>query len=220
MSQFIKVNSDLCTECTLCEPACDVNAIKVGRKYISGGWEQEYLYIGANIAINHIICHSCWECVDICPTGAISINGTTNSGSGNGSTEGGLPPFVIQSQLFFSQYNNSLLKQKMDALGLVNGIKGLNAVAVEKLVSSLGGELTTEAKYILKGPLGKVAAVGTVLQGVSTIVAFSDGEITNEDWTNLGLTLLGAAGFIPGPIGLIATGISVGIAIYDSQNNN
>ena len=68
--------------------------------------------------------------------------------------------------------------------------------------------------------MGKVAAVGTVLQGVSTIVAFSDGEITNEDWTNLGLTLLGAAGFIPGPIGLIATGISVGIAIYDSQNNN
>ncbi|UUC44591.1 ATP-binding protein [Flavobacterium cerinum] len=219
MSRFIKVNSDLCTECTLCEPVCDVNAIKVGRKYISGGWEQDYFYIGANIAINHIICHSCWECVEICPTGAISINGSTNPGFGNGNSDG-LPSFVIQNYSFFTQYNNSLLKEKMDGLELVNGIKGLNAVAVEKLVSSLGGELTTDAKYILKDPLGKIAAVGTVLQGISTIVAFSDGEITNEDWTNLGLTLLGAAGFIPGPIGLIATGISVGIAIYDSQNTN
>ncbi|HRB71161.1 MAG TPA: hypothetical protein PK776_04870 [Flavobacterium sp.] len=178
MSRFIKISADNRVERGLSKPACDVNAIKVGRKYISAGWDQDYLYIGVNIAINHIICHSCWECIDICPTGAISINGSTNPGYGN-ENSGGLPPFVIQSQQFFTHYNNSLLKQKMDDLVLVDGIKGLNAFAVEKLVSSLGGELTTDAKYILKGPLGKIAAVGTVLQSISTIVAFSDGEITN-----------------------------------------
>lgn len=107
----------------------------------------------------------------------------------------------------------------MDALGLADGIKSLNAAAIKSLVTSVGGEMTSDVHNIIKGAplLSSIAAVGTVIDGLDTVVAFSDGEITNDDWIQLGQTIIGVASFIPGPIGLIATGISVGMAIYDIQ---
>jgi len=123
-------------------------------------------------------------------------------------------------QDFFESHTADDIGNVMNAAGLANGIQTLNHSAINQLVVATGGEPITALKEVAsKTGLGKICAIGAVYDGIETIVAFTDGEITNEDWESLGMTLLNTASFIPGPIGLIATGISVGIAVYDIVNN-
>ncbi|MFB5945719.1 hypothetical protein [Albibacterium profundi] len=69
-----------------------------------------------------------------------------------------------------------------------------------------------------KTGLGRICAAGVVFDGLQTIVAFSDGEITGDDWLSLAGTLAGGLAFVPGPWGVVGAGISVGIAIIKAKN--
>jgi ferredoxin/flavodoxin len=55
---YIKLRKSLCNECHACESVCSVNAIKINRKKVIGGYS----------------CMFCIACVRICPTHALYIS--------------------------------------------------------------------------------------------------------------------------------------------------
>jgi ferredoxin len=216
----MKIDGDACIECGLCEYECPWGAIEMNASsYISVG-DSPFMVNGVNVSINYIACVDDFSCMEVCPTGAIYKLETVPPGTGDGGGSTYDPRYftIVARQLIY-KYSASKLKTNMEAIGLTAGIKTLNASAIRSLVTSLGGEISAETHTLLKGGsfLTKVVAVGTVLEGLDTIVAFSDGEITNEDWAKLGKLALSGLSFVPGPIGLVATGINVGIAVYESQ---
>lgn len=152
------------------------------------------------------------------------------SGYGNGS--GGYYPsggdnggnssssFMSRVQAFFSSHTAEYVESVIDNTGLANGIQSLSHSAINQLVVCTGGQPVTILKDIAsKTGLGRICAVGAIYQGLETIVAFTDGDITTDDWKDLGMELLNVASFVPGPIGVVATGINVGFAVYGMVGN-
>jgi hypothetical protein len=122
---------------------------------------------------------------------------------------------LVEVQNLFNTKTSDYFKTIAESMGLANGIQTLSHSAINSLITATGGQAVTQlAEIASKTGLGKIAAVGVVYNGLNTIVAFSDGNITTEDWYQLGDTLLNAASFIPGPVGIVATGVSVGIAVF------
>jgi hypothetical protein len=122
---------------------------------------------------------------------------------------------LVKVQNLFNTKTSDYFKTIAESMGLANGIQTLSHSAINSLITATGGQAVTQlAEIASKTGLGKIAAVGVVFNGLNTIVAFSDGNITTEDWYQLGDTLLNAASFIPGPVGIVATGVSVGIAVF------
>lgn len=205
---FMYIDSDTCIGCGQCEPECPNNAIF----HIMQLPDQYKNSILPN------------------PPGPDERRRPDENEGGGG---GGRDPkpdkkpwshdqdrFKNKAKEVLDKYNTSKFKQAIDAAGIGDGIRSLSMEAMQTAIKNVGGELTKDVKILSKAsPLGKIAFIGTVFDGIDTYVAFTDGEITNEDWVKAGTFVVGALGYVPGPVGIVATGISLGIAVYNSTHN-
>jgi len=103
------------------------------------------------------------------------------------------------------------------ATGILAGVQGLKADALQALVKSTTGELGTVKTLSAYGKAWGI--VGVAVGAVDLYYAFSDGDISNTDIINAVGVGLGVVGLIAsGPIGIIAGGISLGIGIWSAAS--
>lgn len=220
----IWVDNYACNACGVCEDTCMTGALIYapdGQISIGG---QTY-YNDGYVRIDEFLCIYCGACEEACPEVAIKIEYPPEGGGfggGEGGEEGGWggDPFsvwVSSAQFLLTAKNAAYFKSILDAGSLAADIQSLNHSAITALVTATGGTIESNVLQVSKS-LSRIAAVSAVYNGLTTIVAFSDGDITSDDWQQLGMTLLNVGGFIPGPIGVICTGINVGMAIYNISN--
>ena len=104
------------------------------------------------------------------------------------------------------------------ALGILSGVQGLKADALQQLVKGTTGELGAVKTLSAYGKAWGI--VGVAVGGVDLYYAFSDGDISNTDIINAIGVGLGVVGIIAsGPIGVIAGGISLGIGIWSAASS-
>lgn len=219
----ITVNNQLCNACGSCQYSCPTDALVYAPdgEITFGG---HTFFIDGYVKIDLFMCIYCGSCEEACPEGAIMVEEPPDTGGNppdNG--DGGSPhtdPFhmwVNSAQFLLNTKSAAYFKSILDAGSLAADIQNLNHNAIKSLVTATGGTIEGNVLQLSKS-LTTIAAVGAVYNGLTTVVAFSDGDITSDDWQQLGMTLLNVGGFIPGPIGLICTGINVGMAVYNISN--
>lgn len=237
---YVVINFDSCIVCTQCEPECPDNAIRIAHGSIDVGdgptHGNDYLRIYPER------CTLCGECANVCPTDALQFlerlippppppDDEGGGGGGGNPTPDKFKKFKdfyqsaqpikrSQADEFFLNHNVKSFENVVNAVGMANGVQSLNHTAINALITATGGVAGSDVLDVVKSSgLGKMAVVGVAYNVVKTVLVFSDGEITGDDWKQLGTTLLGVAGFASGPVGWIATGVSLGISIFNAVND-
>jgi len=105
------------------------------------------------------------------------------------------------------------------ALGITAGVQGLKYDALGELVKATTGETGT-IKTLSR--IGKAwGIVGVAVGSVDLYYAFADGDVSNSDIINTVGFAFGVVGLVAsGPVGWIAGGISLGIAIYSAASGS
>jgi len=104
------------------------------------------------------------------------------------------------------------------ALGITAGVQDLKATALTQLVESTTLSNATTVQNLTR--YGKAwGIVGVAVGGTQLYYAFSDGNISNSDVIDAVSVGLGIVGLVAsGPIGWIAGGVSLGLAVYNATN--
>ncbi len=226
------INKDDCRTLDLCFEACPVSAIEMAFTVNNGSFTESFSIIDQSK------CISCGMCKNVCYVDAIKhssenpddpfepydpfiyMGGDSSGGSGSSPNEpwsNNYNDFKNKALDVLNKYNTSKFKNIVDNIGLADDIRALNMEKIAYLTKQVGGDVKQIRNFAKNSPLGKIAMVGTVFDGIDTVVAFTDGEITTDDWIQAGTFMVGVATFIPGPIGIVATGINIGIAVYNSK---
>ncbi|EDM37815.1 hypothetical protein PBAL39_15359 [Pedobacter sp. BAL39] len=153
-------------------------------------------------------------------TGGGSGGYTGGGYTGGGYTGGGTTPsfYELAAAWMDSKYDD-MADKIATSTSLANSLQTLQHAAINQLITSTGGQpITGMMESIGKTGLSKVVAVGAIYNGVKAVIAISDGNITSQDVYDAGKALLGGLSFVPGPVGLIANGISIGITLYEMSN--
>jgi len=113
---------------------------------------------------------------------------------------------------------NELCQKLSDAanvLGLTAGAQGLKTDALASIAESALGSQDSSVRALSN--LGKGYGIVSVATGAYNVyLAFSDGDISNQDITDAIGVGFGVAAFVGGPIGLAFGAISLGIGIYST----
>jgi len=102
------------------------------------------------------------------------------------------------------------------ATGILSGVQGLKADALEQLVRTTTGEVGSVKALSAYGKAWGI--IGVAAGGVDLYYAFSDGDVSGTDVANAIGVGLGIVGIVAsGPVGWIASGISLGIGIWGAS---
>ncbi|MGQ8867603.1 DUF362 domain-containing protein [Myroides sp. TSA_177.3] len=240
------IDNDNCIGCYLCMEVCGVDAIYIANISIGVG-NEEMLHKGYNIHIDDTKCIETGLCASVCDYWAIYTVHDDDprlpppkpggGGGGGGGTPFPPPPPKkectehinrLQDQLSYVNQNYfgiEKLRNLSSDLGVVSDLKKLQEESIIKLIKSTGGVITpVDSNLITWGKIGKsigkVGYLAVAFDAYDTIVAISDGN-SDDVWLPLGKTLLGISAIVAsGPMGLVFTGVSLGIAIYDSTKTD
>lgn len=206
-----KVAYSQCTGCGFCRESCGPDALRVTEGYINGKLNTIKAFI------KEADCIGCGLCAVICPFGAIYDE--DNFPKDEFPTR--IPEGYDENFLNIRErFSIAALRDIVDKAGLASGLQSLSHAAITKFIKLTGGvDISPVFEKALKyNVLHKLAFAGTIVNGYEVIVALSDGEITDDDMIDATkFIFLDALTYVPGPIGLLMTGLSVGVTFVTNS---